>query len=134
MMYQSELLAELVRSAETRATPSEAEADRLRQRIANATSQKDIAALWRDVEQTYELLDEQQWSVQLTRVSYPVIDRATTRRRSLHQEVGVLVRRESSFATNRQWRVRLQDAARPLSGPYSAVSLPPYPRPFILSI
>lgn len=61
--YQSDLLMDLIGSAETQANLSSAEAEKLRQRIADANSEQDIAELWVDVDQTYQLLDEEQWAI-----------------------------------------------------------------------
>lgn len=60
--YQSELLTELIRSAEAQANLSSAEAEKLCQRIADANSEHDIGELWADVDQTYRLLDEDKWN------------------------------------------------------------------------
>ena len=59
--YQSDLLKDLIRSAEAHSTLSAAEADDLRQRITEATSEQEIAELWAEVDHHYELLDEEQW-------------------------------------------------------------------------
>lgn len=61
--YQSDLLMDLIGSAETQANLWSAEAKKLRQRIADANSEQDIAELWADVDQTYQLLDEEQWAI-----------------------------------------------------------------------
>lgn len=62
LQYQSKLLTELIQNAETQATLSEPETDQLCQRVAEANSPKEIAVIWRDLDQTYELLDEEQWT------------------------------------------------------------------------
>lgn len=59
--YQSDLLRDLIQSAETHSTLSSAEAEDLCQRITEATSEQEIAELWAEVDQHYELLDEEQW-------------------------------------------------------------------------
>lgn len=60
--YQLGLLTDLIQSAETQVNLSSAEAEQLRQRVADAISEQDIAELWTDVEQHYRLLDGEQWA------------------------------------------------------------------------
>ena len=60
--YQSDLLQDLIRSAETHSTLSSAEAEDLRRRISEATSEQDIAELWAELDQRHELLDEARWT------------------------------------------------------------------------
>lgn len=62
VQYQSDLLMELIRSAEAQANLSEAEAETLRQQIAEANSESAIAELWEDIDENYRLLDEKQWA------------------------------------------------------------------------
>ena len=60
--YQSNLLQDLIRSAETHSTLSSAEAEDLRHRITEATSEQEIAELWAELDQHYGLLDEDRWT------------------------------------------------------------------------
>lgn len=60
--YQSDLLQDLIQSAEAHDTLSSAEADDLRQRITEATSEQEIAELWVELDQHYGHLDEEQWA------------------------------------------------------------------------
>lgn len=61
--YQAVLLTELIRRAEMETNLSSAEAEKLRQQIADANSEQDIAELWAEVDQHYRLLNEEMWAV-----------------------------------------------------------------------
>lgn len=62
MTYQSDLLRDLVQAAQADSTLSPAEAEHLRERISEATSEQEIAELWTDLHQDFELLDEEKWA------------------------------------------------------------------------
>lgn len=61
--YQAVLLIELIRRAERETNLRSAEAEKLRQRVADANSEQDIAELWAEVDQHYRLLNEEMWAV-----------------------------------------------------------------------
>ncbi|NHN57477.1 MULTISPECIES: hypothetical protein [Halorussus] len=60
--YQTDLLRELVDSAEIRTELSPAEADALRHRIQQADSEQDIADVWAELDDDFRLLDEDRWA------------------------------------------------------------------------
>lgn len=61
VQYQSNLLTELIQSAESQTDLSEAEAEKLRQQVANADSERDIGELWAELDRDYHLLSEDCW-------------------------------------------------------------------------
>jgi len=62
MQYQSRLLRELVEDAEQEANLSEADAETLRQHIDEATSEPEIAKIWAELDDDFQILDEDQWA------------------------------------------------------------------------
>lgn len=60
--YQSDLLRELIDNAELHTELSPAEADTLRQHIREADSEQDIAHVWAELDDDFQLLDEDHWA------------------------------------------------------------------------
>ena len=59
--YQSDLLRELIDNAELQTELSPAEADTLRQHLKEADSEQGIANVWAELDNDFQLLDEDQW-------------------------------------------------------------------------
>ncbi|WP_458210919.1 hypothetical protein [Haladaptatus sp. NG-SE-30] len=60
--YQTELLMELITEGEAESVLAAAEAEELRTRIDEADSDEEIADLWAELEHSYGLLNEENWS------------------------------------------------------------------------
>ena len=60
--YQTELLTNLIEDGEAEGVVSTTEAEQLRTRIKEANSGDEIADLWAELEHTYGVLNEENWS------------------------------------------------------------------------
>lgn len=60
--YQSDLIRELIDNAELRTELSPVEADTLRRHVEQADSEQDIAKVWAELDDDFQLLDEDQWA------------------------------------------------------------------------
>ena len=60
--YQSNILRELVEDAEEEANLSPIEAKTLRQHIDEASSEQEIAEVWAELDDDFQILDEDQWA------------------------------------------------------------------------
>ncbi|WP_231186387.1 hypothetical protein [Haladaptatus sp. DYF46] len=60
--YQTELLTELIEAGEAEGVISTTKVEQLRTRIIEANSGSEIADLWAELEHTYGVLNEENWS------------------------------------------------------------------------
>ena len=60
--YQTELLTELIEAGEAEGVVSTTKVEQLRTRIIEANSGSEIDDLWAELEHTYGVLNEENWS------------------------------------------------------------------------